>query len=142
MSAVRYLEYLEQYCSAFKLWQHIHLSTRVVSITRRGTGHAIRYKPNNGKEEDWECDAVAICSGLHVDPELPKLHGLEKVPVVLHSSAFKSCEQFGQDKTVVILGCGETAMDLSYMAVTSPTKRVVLCHRSGWVSAPKVNHGS
>ncbi|KAK3681558.1 hypothetical protein B0T22DRAFT_298410 [Podospora appendiculata] len=138
MKVSRYLEYLEEYCNRFDLFRHMHLSTRVVSITRQGKGHVIRYQPTaGGDEEDWSCDAVSICSGLHVKPELPTIPGLDKVPVVFHSSEFKSREQFGKDKTVVILGVGETSMDISYLAVTAPTKRVVVCHRSGWSNAPK-----
>lgn len=138
MSVPRYLEYLEDYCTRFALWSHIHLSTTVVSIRRRGEGHLIRYRPKDSEEQQWECDAVAVCSGLHVTPEIPKIPGLEHVPTVLHSSEFKGRKQFGEDKTIAILGVGETSMDISYMAITSPTKRVVVCHRSGWVNAPKV----
>ncbi|KAJ4417222.1 hypothetical protein N0V85_001928 [Neurospora sp. IMI 360204] len=57
----------------------------------------------------------------------------------MHSSQFKEKKQFGVDKTVMILGSGETGSDLSWMAVTSQTKRVVMCHRSGFHFAPKRN---
>jgi dimethylaniline monooxygenase (N-oxide forming) len=39
---------------------------------------------------------------------------------------------------VLILGSGETGMDLAYLAVTSPTKSVTLSHRDGFLCAPKV----
>jgi dimethylaniline monooxygenase (N-oxide forming) len=87
---------------------------------------------------EWECDAIAVCSGLHVTPNIPRLDGIENVPVVLHSADFKSKAQFGVGKTVLILGSGETGMDVAYMAVNSPTKRVVLSHRDGFLCAPKV----
>ncbi|KXX82665.1 hypothetical protein MMYC01_201098 [Madurella mycetomatis] len=38
----------------------------------------------------------------------------------------------------MILGSGETAFDIAALAMESPTKKVVLCHRSGWLGAPKV----
>lgn len=87
----------------------------------------------------WECDAVAVCSGLHVTPSIPNVPGAAKVPVVKHSAEFKSREEFGTDRTVVVLGTGETGIDMAYLAVTSPTKRVILCHRDGFLGAPKVN---
>lgn len=43
-----------------------------------------------------------------------------------------------EGKNICILGVGETAMDISHMAVTSNTKSVTLCHRRGFVYAPKV----
>lgn len=92
----------------------------------------------DGKEEVWECDAVAICSGLHVEPSMPAIRGIENVPKVLHSSQFKSREDFGDGKNIMVLGVGETAMDISYLAVTGKAKSVTLCHRGGFVYAPKV----
>lgn len=139
MKATRYLQYLEDYVERFDLRQFIYLSTRVVSVRRRDKGHVIRYNSPQHGEEEWECDAVAVCSGLHVTPEIPKIPGMERVPSVLHSAQFKGRKDFGNDKTVVVLGAGETAMDIAHMAVTTPaTRRVVLCHKNGWVNAPKV----
>ncbi|KAL2754064.1 hypothetical protein ACRALDRAFT_1032042 [Sodiomyces alcalophilus JCM 7366] len=139
LSADRYLEYLNQYADAFGLWPHIRLSTRVVSV-RRGdeAGHVVTYRTPEGEEVDWECDAVAVCSGLHNVPNIPDLPGVENVPVVMHSEKFKMSDQFGVDKTVMILGCGETSFDIAELAIRSPTKRVILCHRNGWLAAPKV----
>jgi dimethylaniline monooxygenase (N-oxide forming) len=58
---------------------------------------------------------------------------------LLHSADFKARSQFGKDKTVLILGAGETAMDLAHLAITSPTvRRVILSHRDGFISSPKV----
>ncbi|KAG6035383.1 hypothetical protein E4U41_006107, partial [Claviceps citrina] len=40
LSTTRYVEYLEDYCTRFGLWEHIRLDTRVVSVSRRpGGGH-------------------------------------------------------------------------------------------------------
>lgn len=89
-------------------------------------------------EEDMEFDAVAVCSGLHVTPNIPELAGIENVPKTLHSSQFKARADFGKDTSVLVLGTGETGMDVGYLAVTSPTKAVTMCHRNGFLAAPKV----
>ncbi|CAM1504267.1 Fc.00g018580.m01.CDS01 [Cosmosporella sp. VM-42] len=137
-SSDRYLEYLDDYASYFRLWPHINLSTKVKSV-RRGdhSEHVVAYETPDGKIIEWECDAIAVCSGVHAIPNLPVLSGVEHVPTVMHSSDFKKREQFGKDKTVVILGSGETSADLAYLAITAETKQVVLCHRDGWLGAPK-----
>ncbi|KAK0671296.1 hypothetical protein QBC41DRAFT_363349 [Cercophora samala] len=54
-----------------------------------------------------------VCSGLHVTPNLPEFPGLQE-HVPLHT----------------------------YLAVTSPTKKVVMCHRSGFHFAPKGTQNS
>lgn len=75
-----------------------------------------------------------------VEPSRPTIPGIENVPRIMHSAEFKSRDDFGDSKSVMILGAGETAMDISYLAVTSPSvKSVTLCHRDGFVYAPKVD---
>jgi cation diffusion facilitator CzcD-associated flavoprotein CzcO len=122
----------------FKLWSHIHLSTSVTKV-RPGSngGHIVEYI-NDGKASEWACDAIAVCSGLHVTPNIPIIDGIGNVPTVIHSSEFKERKQFGVDKNVLIAGSGETGMDIAYLAITSPTKSVTLCHRDGFLCAPKV----
>ncbi|PVH82727.1 FAD/NAD(P)-binding domain-containing protein [Cadophora sp. DSE1049] len=138
LSTSRFCSYLEAYATHFALWPHIRLSTTVDQVTRqKGGGHLVNYTEGSISEE-WECDAVAICSGLHVEPYVPHINGIEKIPKVLHSSQFKGREDFGVGEDVMVLGVGETAMDVSYLAVTSPTKSVTICHRDGFFFAPKV----
>ncbi|KAM7220349.1 hypothetical protein V8F06_004315 [Rhypophila decipiens] len=141
LSAKRYIEYLKEYCTHFQLWEHIHLSTKVQSITRDTTGkHTVTYVvKKTGEQLQWECDAIAICSGLHVTPNIPHIPGMENIPLQMHSSEFKGRAQLGENKTVLVLGSGETGADVSYMAVTAPTQRVIMCHRSGFHFAPKRN---
>lgn len=138
LSAERYVEYLEEYATHFGLWKWIDLETKVVNIRRQGQGHVVVYQKPNGTIEEWPCEAVAICSGVHSKPNIPTISGIDHVPTVMHSSDFKTRAQLGKDKTVMVLGSGETGADVSYVAITADTKRVVLCHRSGWVGAPKV----
>ena len=90
------------------------------------------------KEEKWHCDAIAVCSGLNVTPNIPRIRGIEHVPKAFHSSKFKERKQFGVNNNILVLGAGETAMDISYLAITSPTNSVTLCHRGGWKNEPKV----
>ena len=115
------------------------LSTTVNKVTRRENGgHLVKYT-HGDTIGHWECDAVAVCSGLHVEPYIPYIKGIENVPKVLHSSEFRGRKDFEMGKNVMVLGVGETAMDVSYLAVTSPTQSVTLCHRDGFSIAPKVS---
>ena len=135
-----YVQYLEDYADHFKLRPYISLNTKVINVRRAkgGRGHVITYSSREGSEE-WACDAVAVSSGLHVETVVPNIPGIEKVSTVIHSSQYKGRDIFKEGSNVVILGVGETAMDMAYFAVTSPTKSVTLSHRSGFVLAPKVS---
>jgi cation diffusion facilitator CzcD-associated flavoprotein CzcO len=81
---------------------------------------------------------VAVCTGIHFTPNIPHIPGLETVPLVLHSSQLKTREQFGSNTHVVVMGAGETGMDIAHLAVTAKTASVTLCHREGFFCAPKV----
>lgn len=131
-------DYLYTYAAKFDLFQHICFDTSVVSVKRRNGGHALILQDGGGRQREIWCDAVAVCSGLHVIPDMPHVEGIERAGTVLHSSEVKSRAQFGVDKNVIVLGAGETAMDLAYLAVTSPTKSVTICHRDGFFCGPKV----
>jgi dimethylaniline monooxygenase (N-oxide forming) len=141
-----YVLYLEEYCSHFDLWKYIELSTRVTKLERccrpgpGSGGHIVTLAKRDGTTETWSCDAVAICTGLHVAPNIPSVKGIEHVPKVLHSSEFKARKQFGEGTNVVVLGTGETGMDIAHLAITSPTASVTLCHRNGFLCAPKISY--
>ncbi|KAE9364762.1 FAD/NAD(P)-binding domain-containing protein [Stipitochalara longipes BDJ] len=135
--ATEYCTYLEGYAEQFKLLPYINFSTTVTKVYPGVNGrHVVEYI-QDGRAQVYTCDAVAVCSGLHVTPNIPALEGLRNVPTVIHSSEFKGRKQFGVDKDVLIVGSGETGMDIAYLAITSPTKSVTLCHRDGFLCAPK-----
>jgi dimethylaniline monooxygenase (N-oxide forming) len=134
----QYCTYLEGYAKYFGLKPNIHLNAPVTKVERGEKGGHILHYLELGQECFWYCDAVAICSGLHVTPNIPPIEGLSNVPMVMHSSDFKEKRQFGVGKDVLIVGSGETGMDVAHMAVTSNTKSVTLCHRDGFHVAPKV----
>ena len=140
ISTERYREYLREYCDRFQLHAAIYLRTTVRSISRGDpSGHVVVYQHEGVTEcVRWKCDAIAVCSGLHLTPNMPHIPGMERVPVVMHSSDFKTRKQFGVDKTVLVVGCGETGADVAYLAVTAPTRRVVMSHRDGFHMAPQV----
>ncbi|KAH8677572.1 dimethylaniline monooxygenase [Xylariales sp. PMI_506] len=135
-----YVEYLADYCTHFNLWPHIQCLTRVTKVRRNEFGHTVTVDCQ-GQSHNLSFDAIAVCSGLNVEPTVPTISGLDKIPMVIHSSAFKQRKQLLENfnkPTVVVLGVGETAMDLGHLAVTTPgVESVVMCHRDGFFCAPK-----
>ena len=137
-----YLEYLHSYCINFQLYDVIRFETNVISISRRENKYYCVIE-SRGKSSEQRFDAVCVCSGLHNVPYIPtealplldRKIADEKTPVVMHSSCYKSKEVF-RDKKVLIVGCGETGLDLVYRAVQVTEKRVCLSARSGFLSVP------
>jgi cation diffusion facilitator CzcD-associated flavoprotein CzcO len=114
----------------------LHSCYKRSSAHRRPRGDYVR---PGGLVEEWSCDAIAIRSGLHVIPDIPHIKGIEHVPIIMHPSEYKLKSQFGINEIVLILGTGETGMDISLFAVKSTTKSVMLCHRDGFMCMPKVS---
>ncbi|CAO1627417.1 unnamed protein product [Jaminaea pallidilutea] len=70
-------------------------------------------------------------------PSLAHLSEAQAAIQTMHSSTFKDPSIF-KDKRVMIMGTGETGMDLSYLAVKNGAKEIVLCTRGGFLSFPAV----
>jgi dimethylaniline monooxygenase (N-oxide forming) len=142
LSATDYVQYLKDYSSHFNLWPHINLGVEVRNIHETTKGYSIECAGRDGELFHWQCDAVAVCSGLHREPNLPVIPGLHHIQKVIHSSEFKTKSQFGVNKTVMVIGSGETGADVAYLAVNSPTKQVLMCHKDGFHFAPKVRRAA
>lgn len=160
----RYVQYLKAYADRFGLWEHVQCSTTVTSIRPHPVepGHVLELHAEGDSQNGGSLirsliqgpthyHAVAICTGLNREPYVPEIPGLQlatsrsglaDLPVVMHSSAFKGRAQLGRDNnTVLVLGAGETAMDIAHLAVTAGAPgrhRVIMSHRDGFAHAPKV----
>ncbi|KAI3535416.1 dimethylaniline monooxygenase [Colletotrichum abscissum] len=140
-----YVRYLEGFCTQFDLWGIIETNTEIFRVSHTANGHRVFFRRSPGLEvaesqdgeESWDCDAIAVCSGLNNVPSISYIEGLENVKH-LHSSEVKERTRFGLNTSVMILGVGETAMDLAHLAVTSEAREVVMCHKGGFFCAKKV----
>lgn len=140
-----YLHYLEKYCDKFKLWRLIQFNTKVERLEKikdLSTGSVIRYRAHFEMAEGQslsnttaEYDLVSICSGLHTHPNIPTFPGSGSFEgKIIHSSEYKRKEIF-RGKKVLVIGCGETGLDIVYRAIQT-TQDVTLSVRSGFLSVP------
>ena len=150
-----YLSYLNEYCEAFNLYDHIYFDVQVTRLHKHHVGKnakknvtvysvSCKFMGDQQAQADIQLllktkfDAVAVCSGLHNVPYTPKITGLDHFKgKIIHSSQYKKRSIF-KNKKVLIVGCGETAMDLAYRAVTTSNKQVSLVVRHGFLSVPTV----
>ncbi|KAF2841817.1 dimethylaniline monooxygenase [Patellaria atrata CBS 101060] len=140
VSLPQYVHYLQSYVERFDLNAHIKLGCRVTGITpldsKQKWKHRVAYRTKDQADHAFECSHVAICTGLHVDPNIPTIPGIEYVPEAYHSSNYKNRSQLtGRD--ILILGCGETAMDIAYESIKANASSVTMCYRTGFLSFPK-----
>ena len=81
--------------------------------------YVVSYVDSQGDAGVLKCNAVCVCSGLHNIPRSPHVPGLGKFRgLVMHSANYRERKIF-EGKRVLIVGCGETGLDLAYRAVTA-----------------------
>jgi len=139
------LQYFEQYCELNDLYPHITFNTEVISAQRKEEGGwKVHIKSGDGQEEHKEYDHVVVATGHHWDPRTIDLPG-DFSGETFHAHHYIDINNPVEtdDKTVVVMGSGNSAMDIScelgqaFREGRGP-KKVYLSQRSGVWIVPKV----
>ena len=131
-SAQEVHNYLDSYAEHFCLSSHICLGTSVMRITRNkeDTQWTVYIRRGTGPETAEDFDKVALCTGEWGKPKMPTIPGIEGFKgQVMHTQSFKKPADF-DGKSVVVLGIGNSAADIS-TALVGHAKKIYLAHRSG-----------
>ncbi|NXV88314.1 FMO1 monooxygenase, partial [Calonectris borealis] len=141
------LEYLQHYAKHFSLREHIKFGTTVVSVRKRPdfatTGQWDVVTEADGKQTSDIFDAVMVCSGILSKPSLP-LHcfpGIERFQgQYFHSRQYKHPDVF-QGKRVLVVGMGNSGVDIAVEASRVAAKVTVCTSRGAWVLSRVFDHG-
>ncbi|NXL09500.1 FMO1 monooxygenase, partial [Mesembrinibis cayennensis] len=141
------LDYLRRYAERFGLQEHIKFGTTVVSVRKRPdfvtTGQWDVVTEADGKQTSHVFDAVMVCSGNFSEPSLP-LHcfpGIERFQgQYFHSRQYKHPDVF-QGKRVLVVGMGNSGVDIAVEASRVAAKVTVCTSRGAWVLSRVFDHG-
>ncbi|XP_071984256.1 dimethylaniline monooxygenase [N-oxide-forming] 2-like [Engystomops pustulosus] len=140
------LEYLHLYAEHFNLFKYIKFQTKVCSLKQHQdfatTGKWNIEIENKGKKDLGVFDAVFVCNGHYHEPYLPldSFPGLENFKGrYIHSRFYKTWEDY-QGKTVVVVGTGNSAGDIS-VELSHIAKQVFLSTRHGSWVVSRISHG-
>lgn len=125
--------YFRDYASHFGLYEHYQFSTRVLRMERRESGWTL-FTEKAGVTREWQFDGVLIANGTLHTPNLAHLPGAFSGEL-MHSSDYRSAEVFA-GKRVLIVGCGNSACDITVDAVHRADS-VDLSVRRGYYFLPK-----
>ncbi|XP_049911760.1 flavin-containing monooxygenase 5-like isoform X1 [Epinephelus moara] len=134
------LLYFRLYAQAFKLLEHIHFETSVVSVRQtldfEVTGQwEVETQRRDGQRKTHVFDAVMVCTGHFTRPHLPlrDFPGIESFEGrYFHSWDYRNAEGL-QGKRVVVIGIGNSGGDIA-VDVSRVAEEVYLSTRSGaWV---------
>ncbi|XP_074764356.1 flavin-containing monooxygenase 1-like [Athene noctua] len=143
----QFLNYLQHYAERFSLRKHIKFGTTVVSIRKHldfaTTGQWDVVTEVEGKQTFHVFDAVMVCSGNFSEPYLP-LHcfpGIERFQgQYFHSRQYKHPDMF-QGKRVLVVGMGNSGVDIAVEASRVAAKVTVSTRRGAWVFGRVFDHG-
>ncbi|NXG46263.1 FMO1 monooxygenase, partial [Psilopogon haemacephalus] len=143
----RFLEYLQRYAEHFSLRKHIKFGTTVISIRKHAdfavTGQWDVVTEVDGKQTLHIFDAVMVCVGNHSEPSLP-LHsfpGIEKFQgQYFHSRQYKHPDMF-QGKRVLVVGMGNSGVDIAVEASRVAAKVTISTRRGAWLLSRVYDHG-
>ncbi len=127
------LAYLEDYVGHFGLRDGIRFRSEVIGVRPVENGWDVEWRDIGGGTQGEHYAAVLVASGHHWDPRLPdpplpgSFAGSE-----IHSHFYRTPEGFS-DKNVLVLGLGDSAMDIA--CDTSRTSRTtfISARRGAWI---------
>nr|WP_299421753.1 NAD(P)-binding domain-containing protein [uncultured Emticicia sp.] len=127
------IEYFENYVEHFKLYEHITFNTSVTDVIRNLDGS---YKVLLDNRQSFDYRYVIVANGHHWNPRFPTPAFKGKFSgEILHSHYYRESEQL-QNKDVLVVGIGNSAVDIACEAARLHTGKVVISTRSGAYITP------
>ncbi|CAJ0960378.1 unnamed protein product, partial [Mesorhabditis belari] len=137
--------FLTEYAEHFGLFSNISFETSVIEITRakdyERTGKWIVTTESKGNRSEVIFDAVMVCVGHHVYPNIPQFKGLQDFRgTITHSHDYKTSRLF-EDRRVLVVGLGNSGGDI-LCEVGKVARKTYGCSRFGtWVTQRVIKGG-
>ncbi|KAM9324780.1 dimethylaniline monooxygenase [N-oxide-forming] 2-like [Gastrophryne carolinensis] len=139
LPSYKYLEYLKLYAEKFNLLKYIQFKTVVCQVKKHSdfpvTGQWMVDTENNGEIKTSVFDAVLVCSGQYVCPNIPPngFPGIDNFKgKVFHSRQYK--KPHGHDgKRILVVGMGNSGVDIATELCTKASQVYLTTRRGVWV---------
>ncbi|XP_029843021.2 flavin-containing monooxygenase 5 [Ixodes scapularis] len=140
MHNTKMLAYFRSYADHFGITERVHLRHDVLQVTPatdyEATGRwEVKVKDlNSGTELQETFDAVMVCVGHHVFPNVPKFRGQEKFKGrITHTHSIKVPDQF-KDRRVAVVGIGNSGVDAVVDVSHVAAQTYLSTRRGGWIA--------
>ena len=128
LSHYEVMDYLEAYAARAGVLPHIRFNTRVDDVSPAGDG-SWHVRLNTGEVKRYR--AVLVANGHLWDPRLPEFAG-HFDGLAMHSHHYRTAEPF-KDKHVLVVGIGNSAVDIAVDVCKSAKSTHLSTRRSAWV---------
>jgi dimethylaniline monooxygenase (N-oxide forming) len=127
------LEYLEDYVAHFGFRDRIRFRTEVTGVEPIDDAWEVTWREADGATRAERYTSVLVASGHHWDPRrleppLPGTFAGEE----MHSHFYRSTEDF-QDKRVLVVGIGDSAMDIACDTSRVSQMTFLTARRGAWI---------
>lgn len=140
MHNTKMLSYFRSYADHFGVTKHVRTKHDVVQVTaaadyeKTGRWDVLVRDLETNTDRTETFDAVAVCVGHHVYPNVPHFKGQEKFRGrIVHTHSLKNADSF-RNHRVAVVGIGNSAVDavvdVSYVAVET----YLSTRRGAWVA--------
>jgi dimethylaniline monooxygenase (N-oxide forming) len=125
--------YFEAYAAHFGVTAHIKFSTAVTKVEPKQAGGFVVHLDNNTTKEYSD---IMVANGHHWNPRFPSpAFPGTFTGEIIHSHDYKEVEQV-KGKNVLVVGIGNSAVDIACEAARTHTGKVVISTRSGAYITP------
>ncbi|MBC7994455.1 MAG: NAD(P)-binding domain-containing protein [Rhizobacter sp.] len=128
LSHYEVMDYLEAYAERAGVLPHIRFNTRVEDVRPAGDG-SWNVRLQSGEVKRYR--AVLVANGHLWDPRLPEFTG-HFSGLAMHSHHYRTAEPF-KDKHVLVVGIGNSAVDIAVDVCKSAKSTHLSTRRSAWV---------
>lgn len=126
------IAYFEDYVDHFGIRPFISFNTEVLDVARQADGKYLVETTQNKNIYD----AVVVCNGHHWNPRFPEpAFAGTFTGEQIHSHHYKESQQVA-GKNVLVVGMGNSAVDIACEAARTHSGRVVISSRSGAYIVP------
>lgn len=123
------IDYFDEYVAHFNIEENIIFNTKITDVTFAKNKKT--YLVTTDKNETKEYDGVIVANGHHWNPRLPEpMFEGNFEGETLHSHYYRTPEIF-ENKNVLIVGIGNSAVDIACEAARLHTGKVFISTRSG-----------
>jgi dimethylaniline monooxygenase (N-oxide forming) len=134
--------YFDEFVERFGLREKIHFRTEVVRVEPVGEEWDVTVQDEAGVEETRRYGAVLVANGHHWDPRWPEpaFPGADEFEgEQIHAHHYREPDTL-RDKRVLVLGIGNSAVDIAVESSRIGAKTFVATRRGAWV-LPKYLNG-
>lgn len=133
-------QYFESYAKHFDIYSSIRFDHEVRDVKRLSDGRwLVQFIDNNGAALEESFEYLMVSNGHHNVPKYPEYPG-QFTGVFLHSHDFKAVDESWRDKSILVIGAGNSACDIAVEAARV-SKKVKLSMRSPQWIFPKFIFG-